>query len=242
MIRIIEKPLKITTVPNIILKDPQTNRIKPIGLRGLDKYEEINSGLMYTRTLAGIGKNLVEDLSLRSSWTNKCHFYFSIMQNFSNEVEEFFTRVDIDDTYSVKSEPIYYQLIKYELGDFFAKHLDTQINGYHQYTCLIFLPQADGLGFEGGDLILTNSTGTFCSTIKTSDFKEITMVIFSLDLFHEITPITRGKRYVLKKPLFIRYLPKTRSLPRDINQEVDDLLGDGAFESNFFGDSADGDY
>ena len=41
MIKIIEKPLKITTVPNIILKNPETNKIKPIGLRGLDKYEEI---------------------------------------------------------------------------------------------------------------------------------------------------------------------------------------------------------
>lgn len=242
MIRIIEKPLKVATIPNIILKNPETNKIKPINLKQLENYKEIADNQMYTRTMAGIGKNLVKDLSLRSSWTNKCYFYFSIMHNFSTDVEEFFARADIDDTYSVKSEPIYYQLVKYEPGDFFAKHLDTQINEYHKYTCLIFLPQTNGSGFEGGDLILTNSAGTFCSIIKTSDFKEITMVILSLDLFHEITPITRGKRYVLKKPLFVRHLSRSLSLPRDIHQEVDELLGDGAFENNFIGGSAGRDY
>ena len=28
------------------------------------------------------------------------------------------------------------------------------------------------------------------------------MIIFSLDLFHKITPITKGIRYVFKKPLY----------------------------------------
>ena len=114
-------------------------------------------------------KNFV-DLKDRSSWTYKekikLNHYFP---DFTNKE---------------------YDLIKYEEGDFFNLHKDSQ--GTH--TLLIFCPSE----FEGGDLILKKDNA-FEIKIKPSIIKDRYMMLkFSTDFLHEVTPVTKGKRYILK--------------------------------------------
>ena len=89
---------------------------------------------------------------------------------------------------------INFKLLKYEVGDFFKWHKDSQ--GTH--TCLIFCPTE----FKGGDLKLKKTD--LCEicirpeVMRQADCDCYTMLIFSTDFLHEVTPITEGVRYVLK--------------------------------------------
>ena len=48
------------------------------------------------------------------------------------------------------------------------------------------------------------------------------MIIFSIDLYHEITPITKGARYVFKKPLYdYVYKPKSNENETEKSNEED---------------------
>lgn len=194
MIRIIEKPFEI---PFTTLFDENNEQYEPkvILLNELFKCDEINDDMMYSRTSVGIGDNVTHDLNLRSSWTHKLNFSFS---SYSNELHEFnkYNNIDLFQNDN-------YKLIKYETGDFFKKHIDTQLNGFHKYTCLIFCPNDEP--FDGGNIIFTNKNETFTASFDISKFTEITMIIFSLDLYHEIKNVISGKRFVFKKPLFTNH-------------------------------------
>ena len=129
----------------------------------------------FTQTLIGHGTEEVLNTDERSSKTHQKTF------NISNE------EVDID---------IKFKLIKYEKGDFFEMHKDS--HGTH--TCLIFCPSE----FKGGDLILKKNDLWELrfkpDTLPVTKDGEpcYTVLIFSTDFLHEVTPITEGVRYVLK--------------------------------------------
>jgi hypothetical protein len=50
------------------------------------------------------------------------------------------------------------------------------------------------------------------------------MVIFSIDMYHEVLPIIAGSRYVFKKPLFVKN-PSKKIVETD---DADDDLCDGS--------------
>ena len=89
---------------------------------------------------------------------------------------------------------ITFKLIKYNVGDFFKLHKDSQ--GTH--TILIFCPS----DFKGGALKLKKND--LCELVirpevmKKFESECYTMVTFSTDFLHEVEPITEGVRYVLK--------------------------------------------
>ena len=175
----------------------------------------------FSRSFAGMGNDYILDLSQRSSWNTKLpyqiHFNSVDYNNFNRN-----NKINYNESM--------YTLLKYEEGDFFKKHIDTQLNNKHAYTCLIFY---NFTSFKGGDLILSDKDNNFETVIHTSNFEGIFMVIFSIDLYHEVLPVTEGKRYVFKKPLFVDY---------DVNTyftEVD-VLCDGGF--NPFEGKGGGDY
>ena len=154
----------------------------------------------FTRSEMGQGNNNFTDLEQRSSWTYK-------------------DKVELFDILSVYNK-LEYKLVKYKEGDFFNLHKDSQ--GTH--TVLIFCPS----DFEGGDLILKKDT-SFELKIKPSEIKDSFMIVkFSTDFLHEVTPITKGRRYVLK------------SFIEDIDEEDVDLIGD--WEGNLDGAFGEEDY
>jgi hypothetical protein len=192
----------------------------------------------FERTLVGKGLTDVLDLEKRSSWTHKTKF---IIPTPPNEVSQFMEQNNIlthkDD---MKYAP--FSLIKYEEGDFFLNHCDTNmsnnIDGTHKYTCLIFCPYGeDYTTLEGGELMLRDLNGLyeikFDPAVETRHGRFV-MVIFSIDMYHEVLPIIKGTRYVFKKPLFV----KTSSQKIVETNEVDDLC-DGY---SVFLKGVDGDY
>ena len=92
----------------------------------------------FERTSVGKGTTSILDLENRSSWTHK--FKFSI--DLPTEALLFFKQNNIlcgKDDISYE----YFSLLKYETGDFFLNHRDTNLtdaldDSIHQYTCLIF--------------------------------------------------------------------------------------------------------
>ena len=184
----------------------------------------------FERTLVGKGSTNVLDLEQRSSWTHKLKFY---PHTLPNEVLEFMTQNNILTYKDDMMKYGYFNLLKYEEGDFFLNHRDTNmsndVDGTHEYTCLIFCPYGEDYQMlEGGELMLTHPEGLynikFNPAVETRQ-KRFVMVIFSIDMYHEVLPIIKGTRYVFKKPLFVK---KTSTSTLMINSlDVDSQLCDG---------------
>ena len=175
-----------------------------------NKYLEL---CYFTRTLASVSGESVLDLSLRSSWTNRYKFRIET----PNEVQDFFKQHNImtGDAFDV------YTLLMYQEGDFFKNHRDRQVSPHHKYTCLIFFFDEDN-HYEGGNLILHKAENLYKIDFKPSNYSGFLMVIFSLDLYHEVLPIIRGTRYVFKKTLLVNPEP-TSTLEDDKDEEHDSL-------------------
>lgn len=181
----------------------------------------------FERTLASIGSRNILDLKKRSSWIHKLQFVL----NFPSEATQFFEQNNI---LCDKNKDNYFSLLKYETGDFFLNHRDTDLsnaldNLIHQYTCLIFCPYGEDL--EGGELILKHPDRLYDikvdSSVKTNN-NQFVMVIFSIDMYHEVLPIISGSRYVFKKPLFVKRSSTIIEVRNDVN--ADELCdGRGCF-------------
>jgi hypothetical protein len=248
MIRIVEQPY-LAAHNQLICVHPTDAAVTPnvvrLDSRGL--HPVVADPLLYTRTLVGHAGTdaLEEDLEARSSWTHVRQFVEStntpMIQKYSTQWLEFATAHDI----YCGGGGLRYELLKYEAGDFFSKHRDTVLNRKHAFTCLLFWPTEEG--FVGGDLVFSNAAGSFQATVQASQFTVPTMVIFSVDLYHEITPVTAGARYVFKTPLFTLYENRAQSIlgvdvcGPDLTWEVDELC-DGATAFGWHGQGGGGDY
>lgn len=94
-----------------------------------------------------------------------------------------------------------WQLHCYEPGDHFAKHTDGRKTSRHYATMLLF-PPATLSFFTGGDLLLYIEETTPIK-IQPSTFSFWTLVIFRLGIPHECTPVTSGRRFVLKSEMIL---------------------------------------
>jgi predicted 2-oxoglutarate/Fe(II)-dependent dioxygenase YbiX len=145
-------------------------------------------------------KQLINFIKKRSSWTHKSTFHIDTLPN---EVLQFMEQNNIlTHKNDMKYAP--FSLLKYEEGDFFLNHRDTnmsnEIDGTHEYTCLIFCPYGeDYTTLEGGELMLRHPDGLyeikFDPAVETK-YGRFVMVIFSIDMYHEVLPIIKGTRYV----------------------------------------------
>ena len=128
-----------------------------------------------------------------------------------------------------------FTLLKYEVGDFFTPHVDHK----GRFTCLIL----GGTEYEGGVLKLQDD-GLEVS-VKPGANKYL-MVIFAVDVQHEVTPVTKGVRYILKTSLDdlgndgIEY-DKVRDVEiydgcTESEGEVEEGQGNEVFKSMFGGD------
>lgn len=175
-------------------------------LKNLQMFREF----FFEQTLVGIGSEKILNLEKRSSLTHKRTFKFDM----PNEANEFIKQNDILSDIDSKYDS--FSLLKYNVGDFFLNHRDTDLtkssdNLIHKYTCLIFFPynenNEDNQILKGGELIFKHPDGLyeikFDPSIEINKNKFV-MVIFSIDMYHEVLPITNGTRFVFKKPLFIK--------------------------------------
>jgi len=137
--------------------------------------------------------------------------------------------------------------VKYEIGDFFLSHHDTKlpdiirdnrITEIHQYTCLIFCPYGENEILEGGELIFKHSEALyeikFDPSIETKK-NNFVMIIFSIDMYHEVLPIIKGTRYVFKKPLFVKTETNNTEQEEDDEDLVSELCDGGFKEPGMFG-------
>lgn len=164
----------------------------------------------FERTLVDIGPTDVLDLEKCSSWTHVNKFNLPALPD---EVSQFMEQHNI---LTEKDDVKYasFNLIKYEEGDFYLTHCDTCIQAKHAYTCLIFCPFGEECRMlEGGELILREPNGfyeiKFDPSMETQNGRFV-MVIFSIDMYHEVLPINKGTRYVFKKPLYVKKTTTTQ--------------------------------
>lgn len=104
------------------------------------------------------------------------------------------------DTYRIEGFNV--DVLKYTEGCFASKHIDSA----GKYTCLIYLA---GFQSEGGDLVLYQNNqeiDRFCP----STIQEDTMVFFPAHMEHEVLPVTKGERYVIKLALSPYHEPPPR--------------------------------
>ena len=176
----------------------------------------------FERTFAGIGLTNILNLEKRSSWTHKLKFRFKL----PSELQAFMNQNNIRGMSFGD-----FTMLKYEPGDFFLNHCDTDLSNYkdgdHKYTCLIFCPFSENNEIlEGGELILKHPEGLydikFDPAVETRQNRFV-MVIFSIDMFHEVLPIIKGSRWVLKKPLFDKFFTKGRKEDTDDEGELCDV-------------------
>lgn len=140
----------------------------------------------FKRTTIQFDGELKEDLEKCSSWTHNEKFFIDFEpENSKKEIESYF-----DLRFSTE-----YKLLKYEKGDFFKDHVDQKVTDEHLYTCLIFIHD-DNL--KGGDLVLHDKDNTFRIVLEPSKLKYNLMVVYSIDLLHEVLPVEEGTRYVFK--------------------------------------------
>lgn len=209
----------------------------PDSLGLLSNYPMIQSE-NFERTLVGKGLSNVLDIEKRSSWTHKSKFH---LRTFPDKVFQFMEQNNIL-THKDGMKYELFSLLKYEEGDFFLNHLDTDmsndVDGSHEYTCLIFCPYGENKILEGGELVLRNSDGLyeikFDPSVETKQGR-FTMVIFSIDMYHEVLPIIKGTRYVFKKPLFV--MPSLKKIT-ETNETIEELSDGGCF----YGGGGGGDY
>ena len=154
----------------------------------------------FTRSEMGQGNKNFTDLEQRSSWTYK-------------------DKVELHH-YGAVYNRLEYKLVKYKEGDFFNLHKDSQ--GSH--TVLMFCPSE----FEGGDLILKKDA-SFELRIKPSVVKDRFMIVkFSTDFLHEVTPITKGTRYVFKS-----YIENEDEEEEEIYEDWGGGLDGGGIDSDY---------
>ena len=187
----------------------------------------------FERTLIGFGSTNILDLEKRSSWTHKSKFHLNLpievltFFNQNNIIYEKNPLNTIDENNVLYEKTNYFSLLKYETGDFFLNHRDTKLtnsavfDSHHEYTCLIFCPYGESNDIlEGGEIIFKHPNALyeikFDSSVETKKNRFV-MIIFSIDMYHEVLPIISGTRWLFKKPLFVQ---KTTILAEEVSDNM----------------------
>lgn len=141
-------------------------------------------------TINGYHHSIVSDF-LHSLFPSRFRSHYISLGNQSEHVDS-----------NKRDDPREWTLTCYGKGDFFAPHSDGKKSERHFATLLLF-PPAQGdqaiTSFQGGDLILT--AGQEKMTFIPSEFTEWTLVVFPIEMVHECTPVTEGRRFVFKTEL-----------------------------------------
>ena len=88
-----------------------------------------------------------------------------------------------------------FQLAEYSKGHFYKEHMDCVMNGIaSQRKLSVTVQLSEPKDYEGGEFLFSKDIGTPDQNIMKEQGR---IVIFSSFVYHEIKPITSGKRYSL---------------------------------------------
>ena len=124
--------------------------------------------------------------SEHSSWIHQNKFHLE----FSTEIDAMFNSQNLTTGD--------FTLLKYERDDFFKPHVSTKLSKSHQYTCLLFVPYND---YKGGELLIKGHA-SYIQCFPSCYPNSCTMIILSIDMVHEISPVTRGIQHVFMAPVY----------------------------------------
>jgi len=166
--------------------------------------EKINNFDCWEDSTVGTSEGNVINSEIRSS--KKLPFKTSITRSYHKDI---FKINDIikDNIFnknpSFLEDTLYYDnnfdLLKYEEGDFFAKHTDGNSELNHFGTLLILPPKAYS-NYEGGELILYDGEEEI-EIISDQNYWKI--IGFNTEIPHELKPVTSGTRYAYKSKIII---------------------------------------
>jgi PKHD-type hydroxylase len=137
----------------------------------------IREGVLRPQISAGIGKDNTKSEGRSTKVTfidnafTKSYIYELVTHNFKNYIIE-------------EAEDL--QFATYEEGDFYGYHKDADESNGRVLSVSVQLSNPSD--YEGGELIF------FYSPIEKA---QGTVIIFPSDLYHQVTPVTKGKRYSL---------------------------------------------
>lgn len=106
-----------------------------------------------------------------------------------------------------------WQILKYEKGGHFVAHTDSKISANHLATGLLYPPH-DFSRYEGGELVVVKNDQTE-EIIRTSDFKQWTLIHLPIGVIHYVKPVTSGTRYVFKRAVMKNEYPIEPRCPED---------------------------
>jgi predicted 2-oxoglutarate/Fe(II)-dependent dioxygenase YbiX len=160
------------------------NEINNLNLKNIN-WEKCSVGNSKT------GKNYIDENIRNGYYSNiniivNCNDELNILNNiFNNDI---FSSI----TYSISSEDRYWKILKYEKNGFFLRHKDGICNENHFATAII-IPPLSLNKYEGGELILYGENEELVIKADENDWK---LVVFGLEIEHELRPIILGERIV----------------------------------------------
>jgi hypothetical protein len=142
----------------------------------------------------------------------------------------------LDDKYFENND---WQVLKYDVDDFFEKHIDGKKEKYHYSTILLFPPNKHNI-FSGGELTFyadSNNINLICDNqiineyykiddigninIYPDKFKDWVLICFPIDILHSCSKILTGTRYVFKTELTVKTFYPSKILSQQINNISD---------------------
>jgi len=168
------------------------------------KYLEKLNNLEWENSTVGTSEGNVINTEIRSS--KKLPFKISIASSYHKDIYNINNIIKsklFNKNPSFLKDILYFDnnldLLKYEEGDFFAKHTDGDSEFNHFGTLLILPPKAYS-EYEGGELVLYDGEEEI-EIISEQDHWKI--IGFDTEIPHELKPITSGTRYAFKTKIII---------------------------------------
>jgi predicted 2-oxoglutarate/Fe(II)-dependent dioxygenase YbiX len=159
------------------------------------KFEKFVKEVTFNQSTVGLGyTNKIDDTIRKSMETTSC------LDTDNEYINELFKQPEFINMFPsyyhafmiVPEYSFYGKLLKYDIGDFFARHTDGKASDNHFQTILI-LPPKEMNQFEGGELIFYTDEGEI---VITHDMLENWLfIIFRTTVPHECKPVTKGTRY-----------------------------------------------
>jgi predicted 2-oxoglutarate/Fe(II)-dependent dioxygenase YbiX len=84
------------------------------------------------------------------------------------------------------------QFMKYEVNGHYDWHIDIGSHRHSNRKLSFVIPLSDPDDYEGGELILKSS-----SKETSIPLKKGTIILFPSFMLHKVTPVTKGKRYII---------------------------------------------
>lgn len=128
-----------------------------------------------------------------------------------------------------------WDMIVYEEGGFFSKHSDSKKSANHMGTILL-LPPKHLNDYEGGELIIYDGNNQYSILPDKDKWK---CVMFPVNVYHELKPVTKGRRIVFKNEFLIsddileyftdkyedfKIEEKTTIIPETLIEEIENKL------------------